>query len=402
MGTLGRLLLAGVLGAFGGGCFVGDAAEGLPCEQDADCGLGVSCAEDPAAELKCCGGSCLLSGSSGPGGPSSSSSSTGPTSLSATESSSGPSVCTDGVVDPGEACEPESGSSLCGDDCQFLCGNGELDAGEECDDDEPSCGEDCQFSMRCGNEMLDPGEACDVRLAETGTCLEDCTRWVALDWNKGAAGSDFCADETGSDVPGACSRWTDVTIGGPIGSGPYFRERDTWSGPAGSWPEAILRTRPINFPDVGPGDSVQIEFVHELNFNSNPDPDEPEFVDYAELSIESSADDGALRFVPLGVVAPLSVDISCSGQSSDATCTTLTPQDYCEPGLVRTAGRTSGEETVFASYTPSDEPLDGLARLRFLVRYDCSNFQDPKNPITPNAWVLHSLKVTVIKAGAGG
>lgn len=403
LGGLGRLLVAGIFGFIGGGCFVGDAAKGLPCEQDGDCGLGVSCVEDPAMETKCCGGSCLLSSSSGPDASSSSSSSTEPTSLSTTESSSGPSVCGDGTVDLGEECEPESGSSLCGEDCRFRCGNGVVESGEQCDDEEPSCGGDCQFSMSCGNEVLEDGEACDVRLADAGTCLDDCKTWIALEWDGDEASSEFCVDESGSGLPGAweCTRWTDPSVAGARGSGAYFLLGDNWMGEPGTWPEAILRTRAIDFPAVGPEDTIEVEFIHELDFNSNPD--EPEFVDYAELSLESATEDGPLRFVSLGGVAPLSVAISCSGLSSDVSCTSrLLSTDYCERGLVRTAGRTAGEEPVTAIYSPSGEPMGGLHRLRFLVRYDCSNFEEPGRPITPDAWVLHSLKVTVKKAGAGG
>jgi len=403
VGALGRLLAVATIGAFGGGCFVGDAADGLPCEQDADCGLGAACVEDPALEIKCCGGSCLLSSSSGPDASSSSSDSTGPASQTGTESSTGSSVCGDGTIDPGEACDPGpgSGSPPCGSDCELLCGNGSVDEGEQCDDDEPSCGGDCQFSMTCGNEELDPGEACDVRLAESETCLDDCKTWVALDWGGKVASADFCVDETASKVggPWECTRWTDSQIAGERGSGPYFGDGDVWVVEPGSWPEAILRTRAIDFPELAAGDSVEIAFDHELDFNSNPD--DMEAVDYAELSIES-ADNGGLRFVPLGGVAPLSVEISCSGQSSDASCTTAASGDYCQDGLRRTAGRTDAEEAVTAVVSTDDEPLAGLHRLRFLVRYDCANFDDAENPISPDAWILHRLKVTVRKAEDAG
>ncbi|MBV1857295.1 MAG: hypothetical protein KUG77_02710, partial [Nannocystaceae bacterium] len=122
MATPRRLLGAAIIGIFGGGCFVGDAANGLPCDRDADCGVGISCVEDPALTVKCCGGSCSLGSSSGSTATTTttttSSSTTGPTSLSATEPSSGPAVCGDGVVDAGEACDPQDPRSLpCTDDC---------------------------------------------------------------------------------------------------------------------------------------------------------------------------------------------------------------------------------------------------------------------------------------------
>lgn len=398
VGRLGRLLGVAILGALGGGCFVGDAAEGLPCEQDGDCGLGVSCAEDPALEVKCCGGSCLQSAPTGPGTSSSSSASasTEPTTLPETESSVDPPVCGDGMVDPGEQCDPGADEPGCGEDCRWLCGNEQLDPGEDCDDEEAGCGEDCRFSSLCGNDVLDPGEACDVRLTGSETCLDDCKTWIALDWDGGPAGSDFCVDESGEGVEGSweCTRWTGPEVSGPRGSGPYFVEGDPWSG--ARFPEAILRTRAIDFPDLQSEDSVEIDFVHELDFNSNPDG--PVFVDYAELSIEPAAAEGAERFVPLGSVAPLSVAIGCESGSIGAACTDLSAVDYCDgKDLMRTAGRTSEEDPVEAIYSPTDADLTGLHRLRFVVRYDCLNF-DTKNDPMPNAWIVHNLRVTVRKA----
>ena len=77
-------------------------------------------------------------------------------------------ACGDGVIEPGEDCDPPNstpdGQILCDGTCHFLgtCGNGQLDPGEQCDPPNPGvCGNDCQSSVVCGDGVIGPGEQCD-------------------------------------------------------------------------------------------------------------------------------------------------------------------------------------------------------------------------------------------------
>lgn len=70
-----------------------------------------------------------------------------------------------------------SGDS-CSQDCQFEgCGNGVVDPGEQCDPPNPAlhCSPTC-FNQTCGNGILDPGEECDNggANANNADCRSDC------------------------------------------------------------------------------------------------------------------------------------------------------------------------------------------------------------------------------------
>jgi hypothetical protein len=69
--------------------------------------------------------------------------------------------CGNGVVDPGEQCEPP-GSAGCTATCQnAVCGNAVIEPGEDCDPPNyPECNGTCHFP-RCGDGTVDPGEACE-------------------------------------------------------------------------------------------------------------------------------------------------------------------------------------------------------------------------------------------------
>jgi cysteine-rich repeat protein len=81
----------------------------------------------------------------------------------------GGSICGNGVVDRGEACD--DGNNFSGDGCNATCssdercGNGITDQGESCDDgnNRPGDGCDalCQVEDGCGNGVLEVGEQCD-------------------------------------------------------------------------------------------------------------------------------------------------------------------------------------------------------------------------------------------------
>jgi hypothetical protein len=81
-----------------------------------------------------------------------------------------PGSCGDGVIDPGETCDPPRGPSvnggrLCDATCQIpTCGNAVIDPGETCDPPNfTTCDTTCNaIPVACGNAIQQPGESCDV------------------------------------------------------------------------------------------------------------------------------------------------------------------------------------------------------------------------------------------------
>jgi cysteine-rich repeat protein len=79
------------------------------------------------------------------------------------------SVCGDGVLDEGEACD--DGNTMDGDGCsstcelESVCGNGILEGNEVCDDgntiDGDGCSSTCDAVYFCGDGVLEGNEACD-------------------------------------------------------------------------------------------------------------------------------------------------------------------------------------------------------------------------------------------------
>jgi hypothetical protein len=81
-------------------------------------------------------------------------------------------LCGDGVVEPGEACDPPNGST-CTSSCQRpFCGNNIIEPGEQCDPPtSPGCNSACQFAS-CGDGVRDTGEECDP--PDGTTCRPGC------------------------------------------------------------------------------------------------------------------------------------------------------------------------------------------------------------------------------------
>ena len=74
------------------------------------------------------------------------------------------SFCGDGVIDPGEVCDPGvADGTTCSHYCKSACGNGAVELNEVCDDgnlkDGDACSRDC--SEACGNGKLEAAEVCD-------------------------------------------------------------------------------------------------------------------------------------------------------------------------------------------------------------------------------------------------
>jgi hypothetical protein len=114
------------------------------------------------------------------------------------------SLCGNGLMDPGEECEPSGNDPsfvcdegyTCTNSCQCaqrasieLCGNSVVEAGEQCDppgseegcDEGMSCSEDClcaTFLKKpvCGDNVIDQGEQCDGNTCGNNmSCSTDCT-----------------------------------------------------------------------------------------------------------------------------------------------------------------------------------------------------------------------------------
>jgi cysteine-rich repeat protein len=88
--------------------------------------------------------------------------------------------CGDGIVDPGEQCDPPDAAS-CSATCQIVnpsCGDGILDAGEDCDDANTVGGDGCRANCtdeECGDFIQDPQETCDDgNTTPTDGCSASC------------------------------------------------------------------------------------------------------------------------------------------------------------------------------------------------------------------------------------
>ena len=101
--------------------------------------------------------------------------------------SEGPhSFCGDGVLDPGEVCEPGiPDGNTCEHYCRSSCGNGVVEPFEVCDDgnikDGDSCAHDC--SQACGNGTLEEPESCDDGNLEPGDGCYACRNAGGELWN---------------------------------------------------------------------------------------------------------------------------------------------------------------------------------------------------------------------------
>ncbi|HEX2882073.1 MAG TPA: DUF4215 domain-containing protein, partial [Polyangiaceae bacterium] len=79
--------------------------------------------------------------------------------------------CGNGVVNPGEQCDPPPGNNVSGDGCsstcqlESVCGNGVVSGIEQCDDGNVANGDGCSSTCRteavCGNGILQGTEQCD-------------------------------------------------------------------------------------------------------------------------------------------------------------------------------------------------------------------------------------------------
>ncbi|MCR9160462.1 MAG: hypothetical protein ACE37F_27585 [Nannocystaceae bacterium] len=361
-------------------CFIGDAADGLPCEQDADCGLGVACAVDDASGQRCCGGACLSSQTSSVTDSTTGSSSTtaGPTS-----STAGPS---------------SSESSTTATTLGSQCGNGTKDPGEDCDEDNPNCVE-CMYVQACGNGGIDveEGEVCDPwNLPDGEACADGCRTWTALSWDQDASSSETQRDFPASlcdDGDDSCIEWRTDGAGAFV-SGLYFPDG---TAPAlMRWPEAVLFSRSITFPSLSQTDTVTIDVRHAHAFNA----DVTTFLDHAVVALvpAGALDDPEawIRVLPVPGSGEAE-SIACTGAADG--CMLANGPEFCD----------LADEEAFAGVRlagPSSRTLSGdlvsetTYRLAFRVRYDCANFGEPEVTWPDDAWTVESAEI-VVERGAG-
>lgn len=263
--------LACALACLSSGCFKGDAAQGLPCEQDRDCGV----------DDRCVAGFCGGPPDGATAGETSGSSSGG--SGSTTDIPAG---CGNGMADPGEQCEPAVAGTPdadCDIDCTLpLCGDGLVNgyalntavgdgvSVEQCDPgsvDADDCDVDCTIP-ECGDgHFNDQAETCDDDNAvEVDACTNACQpTLLAADFDDGALEGwtveAYDLSQFGvADLPG----W--ATANGRVHSGAV--PQITNPGDQYAYPGiTILRTPPLAIPEAGAlpsGFRMELHFAHEL------------------------------------------------------------------------------------------------------------------------------------------
>ena len=360
------------------GCFDGSAADGLPCNADADCGIGVTCSEDPEQPgVKCCGGTCssqsLTSGPSSTTAPGSStttsSGSSSDSSSTAVSSSSGDSDCGDEVIEGLEECDPPD-DRFCSETCQLLCGNQELDNDELCDPGFNTEGYDCN-------------QTCDVL--------------TVLSWERGGDGEETSEAFQPFECPGGnlrCRPWHELGDG-RLASGQYVRV-DEFSDLDldGGWPHARLRTREFDFPALLDSDAVVValEHEHELNVSSGG-----LRVDYGVVRL---VDVGGQGQVIHPTSAPEGGTIDCRAVNRACFVDEIAP-GFCPETTRGLVGRSMGKDgALLDTEVPlsAAEVRNASFSLDLRLQYDCGNFTNNMAILAvDDAWKLEALSVTVTR-----
>ena len=355
-------------------CFLGDAADGLPCEKDADCGIGVVCQEDPATSTLCCGGTCLAGGASG---STTTEGSTGDPSSSSSSMSS--------TLSAGEA------SSTTGEPC----GNVVVDPEEECDPGLPEpCSADCR---RCGNGVLDGDELCDPGISGQEDACEECMQLTLLSWDSRSPTSQAEADFVFPSWEGPVLplQWRRDRDSGALVSGPYMGPE---LAPAAGldvyeWPQSRLLSRPLDFPELRENDRVVVRINHAYALGS----DGTLYFDHGRVDFVPDPDFGIGSWLPL---LPRGDGAVVDCRSPAATCFAVSPsQSFCD-GSVTSWLAGSGSDSGVPPIELNPETVSGQTlQLSFRLRYDCLNPMNPNRGTVPtnDAWTVSEVSVVVTR-----
>lgn len=384
-------------------CFVGDAASGLPCNVDRDCGLDDRCIEG------FCGGppaTTTVDPTMGTTDPST----TGP------EPTTGDLLC-DGL--PGAVCEPEMPGipdAECDGDCTFPhCGDHTLNpnavndgveppAGvEECDEgvegvpiDTPDCDDDCTLpSCGDGHHNAAAGEGCDDADADDlDGCVVGCQVplfterfdaqvWTSEPYDLSSYGGTIWSDTSGTDVTGwvwVDGRWNSGAIPYRVGQNPMTYQYN-YAG------VTHLVSPPFDLPaaeDVPVGYAVQLRFWHRLTVEAVCDADPGQDGDGGVVQLRDGA--AVARLVPDGNYATLEAP-GCNGAQVGGAQVNANPQSLERDGRALTGPEQEGLVTVDLT-----EHL-GKTQVQLVFEFgtDCVHCTDLA--FTPSAWEIDDVVV---------
>lgn len=369
-------------------CFEGDAAHGLPCTQDLDCGLGDRCIEG------FCGGP--MGGSTSGTGGSSDGTSEGTTDI--------PASCGNGVVDAGEQCEPAvpgTPDAACDIDCTLpVCGDG-LTNGyalntavgdgvsvEQCDEgeagqvqDAATCDADCT-EVVCGdghhNATIEPCD--DDNDVEVDACTNACQPtllaenfddgqldgWTLVDYDLSSSNADT--------APGWAVANGRAHSGGPPQS---TTVDDQYAYPG----ITILRTPMLALPEASElpaGFRLELHFAHEL------------YVDHCANF--PRGDGGIVRAVQGGVP----IVLTPMGAYPDTLVDYCGVPDHPSNPLAADGAAYSGMRSGAVSFDLSALQGGGV-QLEFVFGYDCVQCVD--DPDTARGWWIDDVVVAPFPAG---
>jgi hypothetical protein len=380
------------------GCWSGASSEGLPCENNVHCGLGLECVNgfcggEPSDAL--CGNGWVDPGEACDQGEQNADN--GVCRLDCT-----PETCGDGVQGPSETCdegEQNDDQGACKTDCTpASCGDGHVGPGEQCDGGD-NCSSACTLE-NCGNGNLDPGEDCDAG-GESTDCDDDCTSVACGDGYLNAAAGELCDDGNQDDdytcMPNCtvpllwddmeartpAVAWTHEKVSGELDVTDQWmvNARNPENDGGRSWdsglpPNAFGDTRLIS-PTLDLGslgslvdETIQLRFDHARMFSDCDDQDA-----YEGAVIELSVDGG-----PFEIITP---DDGYTGPVGDGLCTD-NPLD--------------GQQafTLDSFYTTETVDLSAYAgssiQLGFRVGWDCGNCPSDQ---TGRGWFIDNVVVSI-------